>query len=300
MAAPHKQKLTEVVVSTKVIPVFGGTANINTGDTHLRSEAQPLFGRGKPSSGILRSGMSGLLVEIAGSGTAGTAPNIDAFWEMCGLIGTNDPGVSEIYAYGATLNHVSSTVGVFQGDALQQDMADGVGTAIITGEVGKPLMASLDYLGRWTAPTEASNAVVLATSADAPILKAATMTLNSDDLVWRSFELALNNTLTERPDASEANGIAVPLITNRNNTLKLVFETPDFSTANHWTDWNASTKLPFSLVVGATAGNIITIAGDTYIAAAPTITEDGELYVTELDLEFSEIVADTQISIAFT
>ncbi len=300
MAAPHKKKLTEIVVSTKTIPVFGGAIDVNTGDTHSRSEAMPLFARGVPASGILRSGISGLIVEIAGSGAAGTAPNIDALWEMCGLIGVNTPATSEIYGYGATLNHVSATIGVFQGDALQQDMTNGVGTCVITGEVGKPLMASFDFLGTWVAPTEASSAVVLATSADAPILKAATMTLNTDDLVWRSFELTLNNTLTERPDASETTGIAVPLITDRQNRLRLVAEVPDFSAANYWTDWNASTKLAFNLVVGATAGNIITIAGDTYIGAAPTISDDGEIFLVELDLEWSELVADTQISIGFT
>lgn len=299
MAAPHKVRLTEVVVSTKAIPVFGGTANINTGDTHSRADAQPIFARGKPASGILRSGITGLLIEIAGSGTAGTAPNIDALYELCGLLGTNDPGVSEIYAYNATLGHTASTVSIYQGDALLQDCLAPAGNLTINGEVGKPLMASFDMIGQWTAPTEAASAVVLATSADAPILKAATMTLDSDDLVWRSFELALGNVLTERPDASETNGIAVPLITDRQNRMKLVAEVPAIAT-NYWTDWNASTKLAFNLVVGATAGNIITITCDLYIGAAPVITEVEDLYLVELDCEISDIAADDQLAIAFT
>lgn len=300
MTAPHKVKLTEVVVSAKVIPVFGGTANINTGDTHSRAEAQPLFGRGKPASGILRSGISGLLFEIAGSGTAGTAPNIDALLEICGLLGTNSAGVSDIYAYGATLAHTTSTISIHQGDAMLQPCLAPAGDLTITGEVGKPLMGSMNCIGQWTAPTESSNAETLATSADAPILKAATMTLGGDDLVWRRFELALGNVLTERPDASETNGLAVPIITDRQNRIKLVAEVPDFSTANYWTDWNASTKQAFNLVVGATAGNIITITCDLFIGAAPVITEDEDIYLVELDCEISDVAADNQLAIAFT
>ncbi len=298
---PILEKLTEVVISTKVIPVFGGTADINTGDTHLRSEAQPIFARGPGVSGIQRSVISGLVIEIAGSGTAGSAPNIDALYEACGLKGTNDPGVSEIYAHDAAISHTAVTLEAYQGDTIQQDLASGAGNLVITGTPGLPLMASFDLNGIWTEPTEDSNATVLATSADAPIFKASTMTLASDSLAWRSFELNLNNEVVERPDASATEGIAPPLITNINYRITLVAEVPDaFSTANYWTTWQAATKMAFSMVVGGTAGNIITQTADVYHAAAPAFSWDGGIQLVTLDLEVSELADDNQYALAFT
>lgn len=297
---PILEKLTEVVVSTNVIPVFGGTADINTGDTHLRSEAQPIFARGPGVSGIQRSVIAGLLVEIAGSGSAGTAPNIDALYEACGLKGTNDPGVSEIYAHDATISHTAVTLEAYQGDTLQQDLTSGAGNMVITGTPGIPLMGSFDLNGIWTAPTEDTNAATLATSADAPIFKASTMTLASDDLVWRSFELNLNNEVTERPDGGATEGIAPPLITNINHRITLVAEVPAFSVANYWTSWEGSTKMAFSMVVGSTAGNIITITASLYHAAAPVMSFDGGIQLVTLDLEVSELADDDQLAIAFT
>jgi len=299
--SPILEKLTEVVISGAVIPVFGGTASINTGDTHLRSEAQPIFGRGPGVSGIQRSTISGLIIEMAGSGTAGTAPGIDALYEMCALGGTNDPGVSEIYAHDAAVTSVAATIGVFQGDTIQQDLVSGAGNMVITGTPGIPLMLSFDLQGIWTAPTEDTNATTLAPDADAPIFKASTMTLASDSLVWRSFGLNLNNEVAERPDASATEGIAPPLITNFNHRITLVAEVPDaFSTANYWTTWQAATKMAFSMVVGGTAGNIITITADVYHAAAPVMSWENGIEIVTLDLEVSELAADSQLAIAFT
>jgi hypothetical protein len=294
------EKLTEVVVNSKVIPVFGGTANINTGDTYLRSEAQPIFGRGPGAAGIQRSAISGLLIEVAGSGTRGTAPATDLLLKACALKGTNTPATSDVYAHDATLTTTNVSISVYQGDTLLNIMTTGVGDLTITGVPGQPLMASYDFIGNWTTPTEAANATTLSDDANAPIFKASTMTLASDDLVWRSFQFKTNNTLTERPDAGEATGINTPAITNINHRITLVAETPAFSVANYWTTWLASTKMAFSMVVGATAGNIITMACDVYHAAAPALSWESGIQLVTLDLECSELAADTKFSLAFT
>ncbi len=293
-------KLTEVVVTAKVLPVFGGTADVNTGDTYSRSEATPAFSRGPDLAGIMRSSISGLTFEIAGSGTAGTAPATNAFFEMCGLIGTNAPATSETYAHNATISATATSVAVYQGDTILNTCVEAVGDLTITGKAGKPLMGTIDCHGKWTAPTEASNATTLSDDADAPIVKGSTMTLATDNLVWRSYEFKTNNTITERPDLSDASGIEAPLITDMNHTITLVAETPAFSTANYWTSWLAGTKMAFSMVVGSVAGNIITQTADVYHTAAPQLSEEGGIQLVTLQLRVGELAGDSKYALAFT
>lgn len=198
-------------------------------------------------------------VELAPSGTAGTAPAWGVLLRACGVAQVVSAGVSVAYNP-ISANHELATIYLWI-DSTRYVMRGTRGTAkIMVNAQGIPYI-EFSFTGLWSAPAETARPTpvtlsafqkpVVATSVNTP-----TFSINSVAFVMRSFELDLKNAVENR----FLIGSEQILITQREEAIKTVVEAQPLSAFNPFTLAQAQTSVPISLVHGVGAGKISTLA----------------------------------------
>lgn len=301
MTAPHLTKLSVVEWGTakhRVMNLAGGVA----GDVHDARDQSPISIRDHPVDGALWTPLS-FDTYMPGSGTAGTAPAIDALIEACGGIGANTPNTSEIYTFDGELktNTVAVDLDEYVGNALKIPCGSAVGDLTLTINPGQRPTCSWTWFGRYTAPTEAAGSASIETSADPLPAKALACTLATKTLQYKQITFNLNNEiLGPNYDIAGTDGCAAPVLTNQAPSCEIKAMFMDYSELNLWTNLLARTEHPFSLVIGAVAGNIITITADLYMNSVPAVDRaSGQLEVT-MGFDVGWLSTNTKLTIAYT
>lgn len=303
MAAPWI--ITETVISdaSKRIPVYGlDLGGLVEMDFNQTSGAIPINARQHPIVGA-RWGGAKFVTDFAGSGTVGTAPNVDNWMKATGFKVTNNVGASQVYLADGNIgaNFTAATLEAILGGGLTTICASAAADWTLTGTAGGILKASWTMFGTYTAPTEATNADSLATSAVPVPLVALVATIGGDTLVLKEFVIALNNKVNSpNYDMCNAAGAAGSRVVDQNPTFSFKAEFPALATANYFTDCTSGTKTTISIVVGTTGGNICTITGDAYPNRKPIITDNDGLAGVDMSYDFSFAAADTKLTITLT
>lgn len=303
MAAPWIIAETVISDGTKRIPVY----NLDLGslvemDFNPTSGAVPINARQHPIVGA-RWGGAKFVTDFAGSGTAGTAPNVDNWMKATGIKVTNNVSTSQVYLADGNLgtNFTGATVEAIIGGGLTTVSATSAADWTLTGTAGGILKAAWTMFGVYTAPTEATNADTLATTAVPIPLVALVATIGGDTLVLKEFVIALNNRVNSpNYDMCHASGAAAPRVVDQNPTISIKAEFPAYSTANYFTDCTSGTKTAISIVVGTTGGNICTITGDAYPNRKPILSDNDGLLGIDMSYDFGYAAADTKLTITLT
>jgi len=287
------------------------TLNFASGEANRRPTGGAAMGTGKTFIGGLEGSIT-VKVPLKGSGTAGTAPDIDDLLEACHMVGVNDPGVSETYTPSnavPTLYDIYVQVPEIGGGTSYEVVLTGcVGNLTLEGERNGPVFAVCELKGVFQEPT--NETALDSGSLDTEVaqnFKGTSVTLHGyAGLIIEGFTFDMGQELVMRPSMAAADGFVSAIAISRAPTGTLNPEIPAISDFDPYTVMTAETlgALAFG-AIGSVAGNIVTISMPKAQITAVSLAERAGMLIGDLTLDFHETVSATggdsdDISIVFT
>ena len=209
-------------------------------------------------------------VEIAGSGTAGTAPKWSALMQACGFAEAIVASTSVTYA--PVSSAFKSATLYYFADGVRHTITGCRGTWSMSMEVGSIPKLSYELTGIFNAPTDTANPASTFTNQANPLVvnsaNTATLQVHGYAACLKAFSLDLAN---ETPFRQLAGCTQQVMITDRKPEGEVTIEAPTIAAKNYFSAASTQTAGQFSWVHGTTAGNIITFT-------APTCTLDSPEY----------------------
>lgn len=220
--------------------------------------------------------------ELKGSGTKGVAPRIGCLLQACGR--------AEGAVVGSSVSYLPKSTGVSTvtiylykgGDGYRLHKLTGAkGNAKVITPANKVGYVEFSMKGLYTPPTDSDiPSGISLESTIAPVCKGGSVSLNSvTTLEIENSELDFGNKVAMRPSKVATYGVAGFTISSRTPTLSINPKAVSISTL----DIRAlmmTTPVAYTEVVGATAGNIVTISVPKFNLLAPEY-EDREGVTTE-------------------
>ena len=222
-------------------------------------------------------------VEMAGSGSAGTAPKYGAILKACGLSETVSGGDTVTYAPVTT---PSDSVTLFVNyDGIRHMITGCRGTFSLVCEVNQIPRISFSLTGIFNAPTDQALPTVTRSNQATPLIFKNGSTSNfaifGFAAALQSWNLDFNNEVIYR---ELVGGTKEVLITDRRPSGTAVVESVALSSHNFFTDATGSSTGTNTWLHGTAAGNKITVSCPQTDLGQPTYEEsDG---VTMLSLPF--------------
>lgn len=239
-------------------------------------------------------------VEIAGSGTAGTAPRWGPVMQACGFNETIVADTSVTYA----------PVSTGQGSAAIDFYADGTrhlalgcrGTWSIEAAAGEIPKIKFELMGIYQTVTAIANPTPVFThQADPVVFNSANTTpvkVHGYAACLESFNLSLGNETPFRQLAGCAQRVA---ITDRAPEGEVTIEAPALGTKDYFAAASAQTLDEFSFIHGGTAGNIVTFTAPTCNLGSPSYDDsDGVLMLTLPFMPVPTNAGNDEFTIALT
>ena len=239
-------------------------------------------------------------VEMAGSGSAGTAPKYGAILKACGLSETISGGNTVTYAPVTT---PSDSVTLFVNyDGIRHKVTGARGTFSINCEVNNIPRISFSLTGIFNAPTDTALPTVTVSNQASPLIFKNFDTSNFEIFGFaaalQSWNLDFNNEVIYR---ELVGGTKEVLITDRRPSGTLVIENPALSAHNFFTDYTGTSTGTNTWVHGRTAGNKVTVSCPQSDLGQPTYEDsDG---ITMLSLPFMATPtasANNEFSLVYT
>ena len=240
-------------------------------------------------------------VELAGSGSAGTAPAFGPLLKSCGLSETTVSDTSVTYAP-VSSSFDSATIYCFY-DGTRHKITGARGSVSFNFTAGQFAVASFNFIGIYNAPdgTALSGTFTVANQAAALEVNDTNLTtatfFGETSQRIESFDLALNNELIYKETASSKE----VLITNRAVGGTAVIEAPAIGTTDYFADAVGVSTASSSLVLGATAGNIMTLtAAQTDVTGVSYGDTNGVVSLSMPYLALPTTAGNNELSLAFT
>ena len=239
-------------------------------------------------------------VEMAGSGSAGTAPKYGAILKACGLSETVVSSTSVTYAPVTT---PSDSVTLFVNyDGIRHKVTGARGTFSLNCEVNNIPRISFSLTGIFNAPTDTALPTVTVSNQASPLIFKNGSTSNfaifGFAAALQSWNLDFNNEVIYR---ELVGGTKEVLITDRRPSGTAVIESPALSAHNFFTDYTGTSTGTNTWLHGTVAGNKVTVSCPQTDLGQPTYEDsDG---ITMLNLPFYATPTDAgsdEFSLAFT
>ena len=239
-------------------------------------------------------------VEMAGSGSAGTAPKYGAILKACGLSETVVSSTSVTYAPVTT---PSDSVTLFVNyDGIRHKVTGARGTFSLNCEVNNIPRISFSLTGIFNAPTDTALPTVTVSNQASPLIFKNGSTSNfaifGFAAALQSWNLDFNNEVIYR---ELVGGTKEVLITDRRPSGTAVIESVALSAHNFFTDYTGTSTGTNTWLHGTTAGNKVTVSCPQTDLGQPTYEEsDG---ITMLNLPFMATPTssgNTEFSLVYT
>jgi hypothetical protein len=194
-------------------------------------------------------------VELAGSGTAGTAPRWGPAMLSCGTAATTVASTSVTYAP-VSSSFGSATIYYFA-DGIRHAVTGWRGTFEITGELGQIPVISFTGTGIYSTPTDTSvgSSVSYGAQADPLIFtngNTTSFSLFSYSGCLSSFSFAMNNEIQHRELIGCTKEV---LITDRKPSGQVMIESVPIATKDYFSIATGTTTGNLTFTHGTTAGN---------------------------------------------
>ena len=213
-------------------------------------------------------------VEVAGSGTAGTAPQWGSLMKACGFSETIVASTSVTYAPVST--SFSSTTLAFFNDGMRHLVVGCRGTVGFELTAGEIPRLNFEMMGIYATPTDTANPAVTYSNQAAPLAVNADSTtsvsVHSFSGCMQAFSMDVANEMVYRQLAGCTKQV---LITQRAPAGEITIELPTIASKDFWTIASNQTQGSISWVHGTTAGNIATFTAGNCALGAPSL-EDGD------------------------
>ena len=220
-------------------------------------------------------------VEIAGSGTAGTAPKWSALIQACGFSETIVATTSVTYAPVST--GFRSTTLYYFADGVRHKVTGCRGTWSMSLEAGEIPKISFEFTGLFNAPTdETQPTLTYSNQADPIVVNSANTTpieVHGYAGCLESFSLSLAN---ETPFRQLAGCTQQVMITDRKPEGEVTIEAPTIAGKNFFTAASGQTLDEFSWTHGTTAGNIVTFTAPTCNLGSPEYEDSDGIIMLKL------------------
>jgi hypothetical protein len=268
------------------------------GEDVSRNLERPYLGANEEFKTALRYVLTGS-TELAGSGTAGTAPAWGALARACGLAEVVTPNTSVEYVP-VSQQHESATIHFWIG-GTRHVMRGCRGTAVIAINAQGIPVIRWTLTGLWTQPGEQARPTpdfsawqkpLIATDANTP-----TFTLGGTSLVLRSFEFSLGNDVQPRLLINREE----IMIVDRAEEIAATVEAVPLTTFDPFDHAVDMTTIPLALTHGTAAGNIVAITAPKCSVRRPTGYENQQ-GVLEWPLRLTPLptVGDDQFTLTLT
>jgi hypothetical protein len=239
-------------------------------------------------------------VELAGSGTAGTAPRYGPAMLACGTAATTVAATSVTYAP-VSASFGSATIYYFA-DGIRHSVTGWRGTFEIRGEVGQIPVIAFSGTGVYNAPTDtAVGAVTFGGQAD-PLTftngNTTAFSLFSYSGCLSSFNFAMNNEIVYRELIGCTKEI---LITDRKPAGQVMIESVPIATKDYFTAANNSATGNLTFTHGTTAGNRVVFTAAQVDLTNPTYGDsDGVMMLNLPYVALPTTAGNNEFSLALT
>lgn len=240
-------------------------------------------------------------VELAGSGTAGTAPRYGSLLKAAGLSETVVASTSVTYA--PVSSSFSSATIIFNSDGLNHLVTGCRGSFSIKAEVGQIPTISFTMTGIYNAPTDVSPVAVSYTNQASPLVfrqgNTSAFSIFSYSGLLQSFDFDMANATVYRQLVGSATGEV--LITDRKPAGSVMIEAPTIATKDFFSIALGTATGGLSFLHGTTTGNKVTFNSPQTDITTPAYGEqDG---VRMLNLPYVSVpttAGNDEVSLAFT
>lgn len=239
-------------------------------------------------------------VELAGSGTAGTAPRYDALLKACGMSATIVASTSVTYAP-VSASFSSCTI-VYNVDGVQHKLTGARGTVTMNCELGQIPTLQFEMTGIYNAPTDtAQPAVTYSNQATPLIFKEG----NTSAFQFFSYAGCLNSVsfnLANEIIYRELIGCTKEvIITNRAPAGDVSIEAPTIATKDFFSLALGTATGNLTFLHGTTAGNRVTFTASQVDIAQPSYTDQDGIQMLQLPyVALPTSAGNNEFSLAFT
>jgi len=240
-------------------------------------------------------------VEIKGSGTAGTAPDLGVLLEICGFTETVVAVTSVTYdPESAPASMKSGTLWYYQ-DGLIHKLTGCRGNVTCNLETGNVGMFSFTITGHSVAPVDGAIVTPTVDATDPVAIVGTSFTIDSYAATINSLAFDMSNTVSTPPDMNASDGFGEIYIAQRDPNGTFDPEMELVATEDFYGNFSSGAAMALTTgAIGATAGNIVTVTmpAVSYRDISPGDRDGIRTY--ELAYGAAESSGDDQVAIAFT
>jgi hypothetical protein len=239
-------------------------------------------------------------VELAGSGTAGTAPKYDAILKACGLAATIVASTSVTYAP-VSASFSSATI-YFNVDGVLHKLTGCRGSMTMSCAVGAIPTLAFNLTGVYNAPTDTAAPSVTYSAQATPLVfregNTSAFSFFSYSGQLQSVDFNLANDLVYR---ELVGGTKETLITDRKPAGTVMIEAPTIATKDFFTTALASSTGNLTFLHGTTAGNRVTFLASQVDVINPTYQDQDSVMMLSVPYVATPTTAgNNEFSLAFT
>ncbi|MEZ0147954.1 MAG: hypothetical protein AB9Q19_01340 [Candidatus Reddybacter sp.] len=238
-------------------------------------------------------------VELAGSGTAGSAPGFGPLLRACGLAETLVAVTSATYA--PVSSSFESTTIYYYHDGELHKLTGARGSVSFNLSKDQIPEMQFTFTGLHNDPTAPALITPVTTAFQTPLpvtdANTPTYTVDTFDAKAEAFSLDIANNVVYR---NVVNSESV-IITDRAPAGSLSFEQEVIGTKDFWAISKAGTLIAVNIVHGTAAGNIVQITGSNVQLSQPSLSDsDGLSLMNMTTLWTPTDSGDDEVSIVFT
>lgn len=300
-----------VVAAPDVIhPVFGPPEWAPTVEMNEREVVQPSMSQIPQKAGE-RSSQLTFATELKGSGVAGDVPpHLSVLLQACGFSETIVPATSVTYAPASediptlTMEVLEGSVDSGAATVKRKRLLGARGTVSFTAVKGQPVLANFVFTGKYVEPDDIAAFFAVPSIGPLPLsfLDAAISLLGVGTHKLQNLELDMANEVVMRNDANDPTGNSEAIITGRKPTGSADPEQVATSVDNFFADWTDEVLAALSYVLGATAGNIVTVTAPNVQITNVAEGDRDQIRIETLDLALmgSAAAGDDELTLVFT
>lgn len=239
-------------------------------------------------------------VELAGSGTAGTAPKYDAILKAVGLASTIVASTSVTYA--PVSASFSSVTIYFNLDGVLHRLTGCRGSMNMSCAVGAIPTLAFNLTGVYNSPTDTAAPAVTYSAQATPLIfregNTSAFSFFSYSGILQSVDFNLANDLVYR---ELVGGTKETLITDRKPAGTVMIEAPTIATKDFFTTALASSTGNLTFLHGTTAGNRVTFLASQVDVLNPTYQDQDSIMMLSVPYVATPTTAgNNEFSLAFT
>ena len=270
-----------------------------SGDVVSRDLIRPYMGNFDQLIGMTSVAIN-FEVELAGSGTAGTAPKYDAILKACGLAATIVSSTSVTYAP-VSASFSSATI-YFNVDGVLHKLTGCRGSMNMSCAVGAIPTLAFNLTGVYNSPTDTAAPAVTYSAQATPLIfregNTSAFSFFSYSGILQSVDFNLANDLVYR---ELVGGTKETLITDRKPAGTVMIEAPTIATKDFFTTALASSTGNLTFLHGTIAGNRVTFLASQVDVLNPTYQDQDSIMMLSVPYVATPTTAgNNEFSLAFT